>query len=367
MHLNAFTDLYESAGPFASVLLEVGHQTETGAHEHELRLRAAREHLADQGAPPSIVESVSERLREQPDGPAPAARLVVAGPDGVLHDELAHFQVDDPVATWAPLPDLTDWIAHRDGAVTFVLALVDHEGGDVALYDSDVPEAQEEAAVGGETRFVHQVPVGGWSALRYQHTTENVWARNAEAVVAEVKGHLRRGHRLVLLAGDPQSRGMVRAGLEDTEAEVVELDSGTRSEDGGDEALQQAVREALMAQAVSRRLAVAHELRDRLGRAYAVATGVRDVADAFVRGQVQTLVLDPTSTREQEVQLAEHPGLQVGSVALGEDERLRADQLLVAASVLTDADVTVAAPAALGGASVAALLRWHQDAEGTHP
>jgi hypothetical protein len=78
------------------------------------------------------------------------------------------------VATWGPIPDLSSWIRHRDGAVTFVLALVDHEGGNVAVYDSQVPEAEQEESVGGEEQFVHKVPVGGWSALRYQHTTENV-------------------------------------------------------------------------------------------------------------------------------------------------------------------------------------------------
>ncbi|MCW2851707.1 MAG: hypothetical protein JWM84_1371 [Nocardioides sp.] len=365
MRLSTFTHLYESTGPFASVLLDVSHQTETGEHEHELRVRAACEQLAEQGAPPSVVESMAERLSEGVDGPAPVARLVVAAPDGVHHDDLAHVQVDDPTVTWAPLPDLTAWLAHRDGAVTFVLALVDHEGGDVALYDSDVPEPAEQESVGGETEFVHQVPVGGWSALHYQHTTENVWARNADAVVHEVVSQLRHGHRLVLLAGDPQSRGLVRDGLADTSAEVVELESGTRAKDGGDEALQQAIREALLQHVVRRRLELAHELRERLGRAYAVATGAHDVADAFVRGQVETLLFDPASTREQELQLSQHPGLQLGAVAVGDDEPLRADQLLVAAAVLTDASLSVAAPGALAGASAAALLRWHQDAEGS--
>src|SRR3712207_3830378 len=124
--------------------------------------------------------------------------------------------------------------------------------------------------------------------MRYQHVTENVWAQNAAEVADAVIGHLREGPDLVLLAGDPQSRPLVLERLADTEATVVELESGTRADDGGDEALQQAIREALMEQTVQRRLQLSHELKDRLGRDYAVATGVRDVADAFVRGQVDT-------------------------------------------------------------------------------
>jgi hypothetical protein len=266
--------------------------------------------------------------------------------------------VDRPVATFDLLPDVAPWIAHRDSTVTFVLAIVDHEGGDVALYDSDVPEPAEESSVGGEERFVHKVPVGGWSALRYQHNTDNVWARNAEAVVDEVIGHLRRGHRLVLLAGDPQSRGLVRDGLADTKADVVELETGTRNEDGGDEALQQAVREALMGVAVGRRVELLHELSQEVGRGGAAASGVRQVAEALVKGQVRTLVLDPAALSEETIDPSGHPGLALPAAL--PDGELRADLTLVAAAVLTDADVAAAPAPALDGQPVAALLRWEE-------
>jgi Bacterial archaeo-eukaryotic release factor family 2 len=355
MDTSTLNDLYQSAGPFATVLTDVGHDNENGEHEHELRVRAACEQLREQGADDKVVELVAERLGELVQQPAPVARLVVAGAEGVLHDEVAATRVDNPTATWAPLPDLTRWIEHRDSAVTFVLALVDHEGGDVALYSSDVPEAEEEASVGGEERFVHKVPVGGWSALRYQHNTENVWARNAEAVVDEVVAHVRRGHRLVLLAGDPQSRGLVRDGLADTEAEVVELESGSRAQDGGDEAQAQAIREALLEHVVGRRLQQVHELRERLGRGEGAVAGLDGVAEAFVLGQVDTLLVDPAAAAEQELTPGAYRGLSIGT-----EETVRADLGLVAAAVRTSAAVSVTGSAALGGQPVAALLRWDQ-------
>jgi ABC-type amino acid transport substrate-binding protein len=271
------------------------------------------------------------------------------------------MRVEQPTATWAPFPDLVPWIEHRDSAVTFVLAVVDHEGGDVAVYDSDVPDPQEETSVQGETQFVHKVPVGGWSALRYQHVTENVWAENAEAVVEQVVTHLRSGQRLVLLAGDPQSRGLVRSRLEDTKAEVIELESGTRNADGGDDALQQAIREALMDHVVGRQVALLHELTERTGRDFAVATGVDDVADAFVRGQVDTLLVDPAAADELELRPADHPGLVLGDTT--PDGAVRADLALVAAAVLTSAGVSTFPSAAMNGEPVAALLRWDQDAD----
>jgi hypothetical protein len=367
MRTTRLADLYGEPGPFATVMLDVSHDTESGGHEHELRVRAAAEELTGQGAPDAVVGQVAERLAGLVSEPAPVARTVVATTAGVLFDETSHTRVDQPVVTWAPLPDLARWVGHQDAVTPFVLAVVDHEGGDVGLYDSDVPQPQQQESVGGETHHVHKVPVGGWSALRYQHVTENVWARNAEAVADEVVSHVRDGYRLVLLAGDPQSLPVVRARLADSPATVVELETGSRAEDGGDEALQQSIREALLEHVVARRLEDVHALEDRLGTGDAVASGVDDVADAFVRGQVETLFVDPQAAAELTVDPGEHPGLLLGPAqAMPTAGTLPADQALIAAAVATSADVRVVPASALGGVPVAALLRWDQQAVGTH-
>jgi hypothetical protein len=363
MRTTRLGDVYGEPGPYATVMLDVSHDSENGEHEHELRVRAAAEELGARGAPDAVVKVVAERLGELVTDPAPVSRTVVATAADVLFDEVSHTRVDRPVVTWSALPDLARWVEHQDAVTRFVLAVVDHEGGDVAVLSSDVPEPLEQDSVGGESHHVHKVPVGGWSALRYQHVTENVWARNAQAVADEVVSHVREGHRLVLLAGDPQSLPVVRARLEDSPAAVVELDTGSRARDGGDEAMQQAIREALMEHVVARRLEDAHVLKDRLGMGSAVATGVHDVADAFVRGQVDTLLLDPQAAGELTLDPAEHPGLVLGPAEV--PQPVPADQALIAAAVLTSADVRVAPQAALGGSPVAALLRWDQPAVGT--
>ena len=356
MRTHTFRDLYDSKGPFATALVDVSHDSETGAQAHELRVRAAIDELTRLGAPQEVVAAVAERLGEQVSQPAPIARLVVASPDGVRYDEVATLRVDQPVATWAPLPDLGTWIGHRDSVVTFVLAVVDHVGGDVSVHVSDAPQAEEESSVGGETQFVHQTGVGGWSALRYQHSTEKVWKENANAVVEEITSHVRAGHHLVLLAGDPQSLGLVREGLESLPATVVELSSGSRAEDGGDEAMEQAIREALTEHVVTRRVSLVHDLQERRGRDYAVATGIDAVAEAFVRGQVETLLIDPNAAAETTLDIASHPGLELGAESF--DGPVRSDLALVAAAVLTDAAVSVASQRTLGGVPAAALLRW---------
>src|SRR5687768_13802011 len=262
--------IFQASGPFASALVDVSRDSENAEQEHELRVRTACEALADQGADEATVSAVRDRLGEVVDRPAPVGRFVVAAGGSVLLDELVGVRVDQPLASSGPLPDLGAWVQHRDSTLTFVLAVVDHLGGDVGVYHSDVPEPVDETTVEGESHHAHKVPVGGWSALRYQHVTENVWRKNAEEVADEVLARITDGIPVVLLAGDPQSRPMVRDKLSDSEATVVELESGTRAEDGGDEAMQQAIREALLQQLLERRLALSHELKDRLGRDHAV-------------------------------------------------------------------------------------------------
>ena len=352
MDTSTLSDLYQSTGPFATVLVDVGHENENGEHEHELRVRAARDELRAQGADDAVVDAVAERLGELVPQPSPVARVVVATADGVAYDELAHVQVDQPVATWGPLPDLARWIEHGDSTLEFVLAVVDHEGGDVGVYRSDLPDPEELESIQGSTENIHQVGATDWGNLNYQHRTENVWAKNAAEVAEHVMSHVRTGTRLVLLAGDPRSKPLLRERLNEAEAEVVELETGSRNEDGGDEALARAVRQALGDQVVRRRIERVHALRARLGRGVGGAAGVDDVADAFVKGQVETLLLDPAVAAEARIDVTAHPGLALP------EENLRADQALVAAAVLTSAEVGVAPAAALGGEPVAAVLRW---------
>ncbi len=358
MRTTDLTNLYEQKGPFASVALDVSHNSERGAEEHRLHAREVRKSLLDQGADQSIVDAVTARIEEQVSEPAPVARVVVANADGVVFDETIPAQVNAPAATWSPLPDLDTWVEHQDARFAYVLALVDHEGGDVGVYYSDVKEPEEETTAGGETEHVHKVRTGGWSSLRYQHVSENVWRHNAQDVAEAIKGHARSGVRLVLLGGDPYSRSAVADALDGVPAEVVHLEHAGRADDGGEESLWQAVREALVEQAVARRLRVTQELKERLGREGAVATGVRDVADAFVRGQVETLLIDPVAASDLTLSPSAHPGLDLGAAGEPPEEDLRADLALVAAATRTGADVSIARRGALGGAPVAALLRW---------
>jgi len=353
-----FAELYADPGPFASVYVEVSRDAQQGDRVAELQARAACDELVAQGAPEPVVDQVRERLMQSTHLPAPVSRCVVASAGGVLLDELTSRHRPHSTAVWATLPDIGDWMADEDSAVPFVLALADHEGGDVRTYRTDAFTPDEDASVGGETEHEHKFHGGGWAHLRYQHNTENVWRRNAADVAEEIQRQVSGGAELVLLAGDPQSCQQVRELLGDIRAEVISLKSGGRNADGGEDALEAAVDEALYGAVVSKKLAEVHQLQERLGRDDAVAIGIDDLADAFVRGQVAELLIDPVKAREFELEPARHQGLVLGA-ASGLPSAIPATQALIAAAAVTGADVVVTRASTLGGSPAAGLLRWN--------
>jgi hypothetical protein len=359
MRSDRLVPIYGDPGPFASAYVEVSRDQEQGNRVVELGVRAVAEELSERGAPPEVVSDVQERLLRSTGQPAPISRCVVATERGVLFDELTRSHNAHSVVTWGPLPDLAAWLRDASQQIPFVLALVDHEGGDVTTYSADAIEPEREASVGEPSKYEHKVRGGGWSHLNWQRSAETIWAQNATEVATEIERQVRKGPELVILAGDEHSRSLVTRHLPDTiSAEVVVLGRAGRPIDGGDDALAEDVESALRDIVVARQLKIVHELKERIGQGRSMAIGVSDVADAFVRGQVDQLLLDPQAAADFILRPSDHPGLALGINAADED--LRADQALVAAACLTDADISVATTATMGGAPVAALLRWNQ-------
>jgi Bacterial archaeo-eukaryotic release factor family 2 len=361
---DSIAQLLEDPGPFASVYIDVSRDMEDGNRVVELAVRGACDSILEQGAPSSVADAIRDLLNASLHVEAPVSRAIIATERGVLLDELTRARTVRATATWAQLPDLGAWIADEDSRVPFILALVDHEGGQVSVYRSSLRTAELTESVGSPDVHEHKFRGGGWSHLRFQHVTENAWVRNAEEVAAEIVRHARRGVEMIMLAGDPRSRSLVLESLGDVRAELVQLESGGRAADGGDEALFQEVNGLLGRHVTATKLVDVHALRDRLGKGESVAIGVTDVIDALIRGQVDRLLIDVDRSREFIVEPTDHPGLSFGAVE-NLPKSFRADLALIAATALTAADLSVTRARTMGGAPVAALLRWHQPAEGT--
>lgn len=365
MKTESIARLLDDPGPFASVYVDVSRDVEDGHRVVELAAREACDSLLAQGAPSGVCDEIRDLLTANLHLEAPVSRAIVATERGVLLDEVSRSRTATATATWAALPDLGGWITDEDTRVPFLLALVDHEGGQVSVYRSSRHSADVTESVGSPDVHEHKFGGGGWSHLRFQHVTENVWKRNATEVAAEIERHARRGIEMIILAGDPHSRGQVLDALgDDVRPELVSLESGGRAADGGDEAMFREVDAVLVRHVTATKLADVHALRDRLGRGESVAIGIADIADALVRGQVDRLLIDVDRSREFSVEPSSHPGLSFGAVK-DLPQSIPADLALIAGAAVTAADVVVTRARTMGGAPAAALLRWHQPAEGT--
>jgi hypothetical protein len=257
-------------------------------------------------------------------------------------------------------------VKHRPGEFPYVVAEVSREHGEIRLYRAGAggPAAVQE--VEGETEHVHKFHGGGWSELRFQHHTEDVWRRNADEVAGEIdRVASASGARLIVLAGDIRARGLVRDQLSDaSRALVSEVDSHTHTA-GADSAnledqVNQRVAELWAAgqQDVMDRLAV----QEGQGNPES-AVGIGAVVHALQQAQAEVLILDDAALSERTLlALDAEPW-----VALGEEETLAAGILgkvpapaaLLRAAALTDAEVLlVPGPVLPDGADAAAVLRW---------
>ena len=358
MRTDSIASLFDEPGPFASVMVDVSQDGEDGAEQRELRLEEALGELLAAGAPEPVVHQLRDRLEKPTDKPAPLARLVVATEAGVCLDDMVQERLDAAVASWSPLPDLTTWIRLQDASIPFLLVVADREGSDIEVYRASNRQPDETAEIHGETFQIHKVKVGGWAQDHYQNHTEEVWRRNARQSADVINKQVARGIPLVVMAGDERARVEIAGALSAKAAEcLAQIDAGGRAAGSSREALEAAVGDVLRSEVVKRRLGFVRQYQERRGRGDAVATGEREVLDAFVIGQVDTLLLDAVRSREETVRPAEHRGLNLG---LDPGETVPLDQALVAAAARTSADVVVVPGRVLEGAAAAALLRWSQ-------
>src|SRR5438309_7623751 len=368
MDVSFLRPVLETPGPYATVCADVTHTTETADTELDLKVRAVAEQLEQQGAPAPVVEAVRGRLLEGNDGGEAGTlrgRAVVVAADGsVVLDQPLVDVPRQPVAEWAPQPDLLPVLGQLPGRVPHIVALVDRTGADITV--SAVPgQTIEEQEVAGDTFQIRKFQGGGWAHHRYQHNSENKWVHNADEVAANIGSLARRlSPRFVLVAGDVRARQILtdRAG-DPWKDLVVSMDEGGRAAGADRDPVDR--REAeLVAEHEAREDA---DLLEQLEAASAhglSVTGTASVVEALRKGQVETLLLaDPP---EDEKLLVGGSPLELGvdqrdmeALGVQEAHSLPGDRALVAAAVAGDAGVVVLPRAALpGDIPVAAILRY---------
>jgi hypothetical protein len=371
--LHFLSELTETPGPYATVYLDASHDSESADRELELRWAGHRSELAEQGADEPTLAALDRAVADADPAVGRAGRVLVAADGRVLLDRALAEPPARPSAAWGPAPDVLPLLLDAPEPMTVVVVRVDKSGGEILLAGEDGAGVQQLDEVRGDRYPLHKTRGGGWKHLKMQHTVENTWRANVAALAERVDTEVRRtGARVLVLAGDGQSRTLLREALAERTASIaVDVEhSGGRSGADDDElagAVEAAARNVVDAELQ----AVLERLDQALGRPDGLAVGgLEPVLEALRAQQVNTLFLDGGVTRDGELWVGE-----VASQVATDAERLRGlgsepvGQVPVDVALLQAAAASGAAFEPLGGGrtglvgkpvedGVAALLRY---------
>jgi Bacterial archaeo-eukaryotic release factor family 2 len=371
MNLSSLRTVLTEAAPTTTVWIDARRGEENGDHEVALRWQDLADRLRDAGAPDADIEALSSAATAPTGRPDPSSRLLVARGGRVVLDEVVADTPPDGIGqvSFDQLPDVEPLVAADRGQVGFVVARIDRVGADVDVFAAVDAPPEDSAHVEGRTQHIHKFGGGGWSQLRFQHSTEEVWRKNGEQVAALVDSKAREHDvTLLVLGGEQRARSFVVEALPPG-YDVVEVEGDVRaagaSEDTLDAAVEQVVASRLTqdVEAVLERLRAAREPMHDGTQTGTAAVDVERTVAAFQQGQVAVLLLDPPALRERRLVVGPGPydlALPGGPRTWqGSGVEVPADLALLRSAVLTDADVQVVQDAdqdVPDGA--AALLRW---------
>jgi hypothetical protein len=359
IRLDTLSTLLATPGPHATAYLDASRAEELGPQKVDLRWRALRASLAEQGADAATLDAMEAAVGGHSDVTGAHGQLLVGSGGELRYDVALPEPPRQESARWSALPDLMPMVAQLGGRVPHVLALVDRTGADITVHGPG--GAEEERTVEGAAHQIRKVGVGGWSHLRYQHRAEDLWEANARQVADVIESAVRRtAARVVVLAGDVRARETLRKVLAAPAAElVVELQTGGRADGIDEQKLADEVDAVVARVAAEADQAVLDRFTEASGRAAAgvgdvlAVSGVADTVQALRKAQVETLLLvdDPSADATawigpEPVHLALSAG-ELTELGVAEPVQDRLDAALVRAAAGTDTSIVTLAPGQL--------------------
>ncbi|MFF3866314.1 Vms1/Ankzf1 family peptidyl-tRNA hydrolase [Micromonospora sp. NPDC001898] len=347
MQLSFLRPLYDRPGPWCSVYLDASRDTEDARPALDLRWRALKGELLEQGADAPTVDAVERVVRGHTPMPGDYGIAVFATRGRVVLSEYLSAPPLRDLAAVSELPHTMPLLAQRGEQIAWVRVLADRTGADaVAVSAGGVPRR---AHVTGREEFqLRRVNPGGWSQSRYQRAAMEAWHHNAgDAAAATVELAEKVGADVLVVAGDVRATGMIAAQLPSRWQDVVvRTDAGSRH-GGADPALMDDITVQTIAEVADQRITAT---LDRFGMQEDVGAGLDAVVSALQRNQVDTMLIvdDPSSTEElwigpDPTDISTDPG-QLTAMSVPDPHRVRADAALVRALVGTAAELTVLAP-----------------------
>ncbi|MCO5993248.1 baeRF2 domain-containing protein [Actinoallomurus rhizosphaericola] len=360
MDLSFLKSLYDSSGPFASVYLDIRRITEDAPKAIELRRKARQRELADQGAPPAMIEAMA-RLVDEENGRRESGTLAMFAADGeVVHHEVLQGPPPVEVALYSRLPHVKPLLVQRGEPMAYVAVTVDRLGGELTCVSRD--GHRRVIGVKPEEDFpVRKTKAGdSFRTDKQQRAAEEVWRINAKKVAHEIAVAVDDcGADLVVLAGDIRARKAV-------EGELPEVVLARLVDAGGvGPSLEDEIARAVEHKREEQRAALLDQFDEQLTKKGRAVEGLAGVTDALRKGQVATLFLEDRPDSPATLWVGPHP-TDVGTSAellrelgVADPVEERADAALIRALASTDGELRLLpAESFRAEAGVGALLRY---------
>lgn len=292
--------LLAQSGPWTYAYLD-GHGDEPRATERSRR-RAVIDRLETAGAPGADIEAIGEALDDGEGLPSPSTRYLLCRAGGVVFDErFAAPRLGPERIGHGPVPEIMPLLRHRATDVRYLVVETGREGAQVRVQRATRAARESAQEIQGRTDSLPKVQAGGWSHLRYQKHSEEIWAQNQGEVAAVVERLVReREPRFVVIAGDVRARQLLEEQLSPAVRDrLVDVDAHTRAAGADDRALDEAIAAAL-GQALHDDVSAALD-RASAGDGASGARGTRRVVEALQQARVDTLLLDPRLSDAEEL------------------------------------------------------------------
>ena len=363
MESERFRKLLDAPRPFASVYFDDSHDTHDAETQLELKLRAIKEELENQGADQAVVDAIGSAIMDLRPPIGRSGRAVIASADGVVINEHLARPAAATVVRVSELPYLIPILELSFDHPDYVLVVVDHSGADITTHIGGTLRSE---TVDGGGYPVHKA--AGAENAGYgdpQLRTDEAARKNVRAVADRV-GELvdDKNIDVIFVVGEVRSRSdFLKTLPERLQERAVALDVGARhsGHDFGE------VEQAIEAEFVKRQLRTIDDAAQRftaeIGRQSGLAAeGLDAVCSALRQGAVETLIIgeigDATVVADAGLTTVAPNENVLSEQGAAPDKTLRADEALPMFAISVGASLVRTDERIAPADGVGAVLRY---------
>lgn len=364
MDLQFLRPVFDCDDAVASVHLDTGRGAVDSDKQIELRWRAARRSLTEQGAPEPTLAAMDAVVGGASDVPGPQGEALFASGTRILAVHTMAEPPQRPSAVRLPVADPLALAIDRDHQLAHVVVAVDREGADVDAYPPAASAPSLQRTFNGSTLHISRVRAGAVSHASYHRRSVNLWSENTGQVAEDIRDAAAEvDAAVILIAGDPKAIGLLREhlGTRPPAGRLVYVEGG-RTDQSALDGLRASVDTAMRQAMLESHQRVLDQLDAKLAGGLALQ-GLVPVMEALSQGRVETLLMAADRSGDPDLVGSRRDRLAVASdaTALGDDPTTftaPAGPLLLRSAVHGNAQFTEILPGIASVDGVAALVRY---------